>query len=287
MGYDFRAYRENSNPTAHAAGRYDLTTHFTRGPLDNSTAATIGQELASFLLGVPTGGLIDRNTARSNQTLYNGVFFHDDWKVNQRLTLNLGLRYEMEGADTERYNRNIRGFDPNGSSPIEAAAKAAYTANPIPEIPASSFSVKGGLLFADAQHRGFWNSDKNNFQPRIGIAYTPHFESGFLRRIFGSEGKSVLRGGFGIYMEPFVIDGVQQTGFSQSTSIVPTQDNGLTLAPACATSSSLFNPFPTGVPDPPGSSLGAGTFLGRGLTFIPPDKLATRLVHRPQFSVPT
>ena len=285
MGYDFRAYRENSNPSAHAAGRYDFTTTFTRGPLDNSTAASIGQELASFLLGVPTGGLIDRNTARSNQTLYDGVFFHDDWKVNQNLTLNLGLRYELEGATTERYNRNIRGFDANVSSPIEAAALAAYAAKPIPEIPASSFKVKGGLLFADAQHRGFWDSDKNNFQPRIGFAYTPHFHNSVLRTIFGGESKSVLRGGFGVYMEPFIIDGVQQTGFSQSTSIVPTLNNGLTLAPACPTCSSLFNPFPTGVADPPGASLGAATFLGRGLTFIPPDKRVNGMTQRWEFSV--
>src|SRR5712692_5593197 len=218
IGYDFRAYRENSNPSAHAAGRYDFTTTFTRGPLDNSTAATIGQELASFLLGVPTGGLIDRNTARSNQTLYNGVFFHDDWKVNQNLTLNLGLRYELEGATTERFNRNIRGFDANISSPIEAAAKAAYAANPIAQIPAGSFSVKGGLIFADSQHRGFWDSDKNNFQPRIGFA-------------FQLNEKTVMRGGFGVYMAPYIIDGVNQTGFSQSTSIVPTLNNGLTFAP--------------------------------------------------------
>ncbi|MDQ2921937.1 MAG: carboxypeptidase regulatory-like domain-containing protein [Acidobacteriota bacterium] len=285
MGYDFRAYRENQNPTAHAAGRYDFSTTFTRGPLDNSTAAAIGQELASFLLGVPTGGLIDRNVARSNQTLYNGVFFHDDWKVNQRLTLNLGLRYELEGATTERYNRNIRGFDPNASSPIEAAAKAAYAANPIAEIPASSFTVKGGLLFADDQHRGFWQSDKNNFQPRIGFAYTPHFKSSFLRRMFGSENKSVVRGGFGVYMAPFVIDGVQQTGFSQSTSIVPTLNSGLTLAPACATCGNLFNPFPAGVADPPGASLGIGTFLGRGITFIPPNDRVNGMAQRWELSV--
>ena len=260
MGYDFRSYRENSDPAAHAAGRYDFGTNFTRGPLDNSTAAAIGQDFASFLLGLPTGGFIDRNASRSNQTLYNGIFFHDDWKVSQKLTLNLGLRYELEGATTERFNRNIRGFDETLSSPIEAAAKAAYAANPIPEIPVASFNVKGGLLFADDTNRGFWKSDKNNFQPRIGFAYL-------------LDEKTVLRGGFGVYMVPFVIDGVNQTGFSQSTSIVPTLNAGLTFAPACATCGNLFNPFPTGVIEPPGATLGIGTFLGRGITFTPLDRV--------------
>jgi hypothetical protein len=166
------------------------------------------------------------------------------------------VRYELEGATTERYNRNVRGFDPNASSPIEAAAKAAYTANPIPELPASSFTVKGGLLFADDDHRGFWVSDKNNVQPRLGFAYQLNQ-------------KTVLRGGFGIYVAPFTIDAVNQTGFSQSTSIVPTLNAGLTFAPACTTCGNLLNPFPTGVVAPPGASLGIGTFLGRGISFAP------------------
>ncbi|MCI0338974.1 MAG: carboxypeptidase-like regulatory domain-containing protein [Acidobacteria bacterium] len=259
MGYDFRAYRENSIPSGHVGGRYDFNTNFTRGPLDNSPGAAIGQEFASFLLGLPTGGVIDRNASRSNQTLYHGIFFHDDWKVNQKLTLNLGVRYELEGATTERYNRNTRGFDPNVSSPIEAAAKAAYAANPIPEIPVSSFQVKGGLLFADEENRGFWDTDKNNILPRIGFAYQLN-------------PKTVLRGGFGIYVVPFVIDGVQQQGFSQSTGIVPTLNSGLTFAPACSTCGNLFNASPTGVLTPPGSSLGAGTFLGQSYTFVNTDR---------------
>src|SRR5262245_53708431 len=263
MGYDFRAYRENSNPSAQAAGRYDFDTNFTRGPLDNSISASIGQQFASFLLGLPTGGLIDRNASRSNQTLYNGIFFHDDWKLNRKLTLNLGLRYELEGATTERFNRNTRGFDPNVSSPIEAAARANYAAKADPEIlkiiSPDNFKVRGGLLFADDQNRGFWETDKNNFLPRIGFAYRLNE-------------KTVLRGGFGLYMVPFVIDGVQQTGFSQSTSLVPTLNGGVTLAPACATCGDLFNPFPTGVAEPPGASLGAGTFLGRGFTFVNIDR---------------
>jgi hypothetical protein len=62
---------------------------------------------------------------------------------------------------------------------------------------------------------------------------------------------------------------VNQTGFSQSTSLVPTLNAGLTFAPACTTCGNLLNPFPTGVIAPPGASLGIGTFLGRGISFVP------------------
>src|SRR5207247_276572 len=113
--------------------------------------------------------------------------------------------------------------------------------------------------------------DKNNFQPRIGATYQ-------IRQ------KTVLRGGFGIYMAPFVIDAVQQTGYSQSTTIVPTLNNGLTFAPACVTCSNLSNPFPTGVVEPPGASLGIATFLGRGITFTPVER-RNGLSQRWEFSV--
>jgi len=249
-GYDVRAYRENASGAGNAAGRYDFRTDFTRGPFDNSAAASIGQELAAFLLGQPTGGLIDRNAARSNQTLYQAAFFQDDWRATNKLTLNLGLRYEYEGAPTERFNRNIRGFDDSSPSPIEAAARAAYAANPIPEVSPADFRVRGGLLFASSAHRGFWKADRTNFQPRLGLAYQLN-------------GTTVLRGGWAIYSVPFFIDGVQQSGFSQSTNIVPTLDNGLTFR------ASLFEPFPDGVDSPPGASLGLATLIGRDLDFVP------------------
>jgi hypothetical protein len=249
-GYDFRVYRENASGLGHAAGRYDFRTDFTRGPFDNSPSASIGQDLAAFLLGQPTGGLLERNTARSNQTIYHGIFFQDDWKATKNLTLNLGVRYEYEGATTERFNRNVRGFDETTSSPIEAAARAAYAANPIPEIAPQNFRVRGGLLFANQDNRGFWEPDKNNLQPRLGFAY----------RI---DDETVVRGGWAIYTIPFMIDGMDQFGFSQSATLVPTLDNGLTFR------ANLFDPFPEGLPAASGASPGLATFIGRDIEFVP------------------
>jgi hypothetical protein len=250
VGYDGRSYRENAYGPGNAAGSYDFGTAYTRGPLDNSPAAPIGQDYAAFLLGQVTGGSIDRNASRSNQVMYHSVFFHDDFKVSSRLTLNLGLRYEYEGGLTERFNRNTRGFDLTSASPTEAAAKAAYAVSPIAQVAASAFQVKGGYLFAGSSGRGVWTPDKNNFQPRLGVAY----------KIANS---TVLRGGWGVYMVPFIIAGVNQAGFSQATNIVPTADAGLTFL------ATLANPFPNGVIDPPGASRGLSTFLGRGVSFVP------------------
>ncbi len=250
LGYDGRIFREDASDSGDAAGRYVFGSDFTRGPFDNSAPAPIGQELAAVLLGQPTGGSIDRNATRSNQTRYQAIFFQDDWKITKKLTLNLGLRYEHEGGTTERFNRNLRGFDQTTPNPIETAARAAYAANPIPEVSPDNFQVRGGLLFASPDHRGFWRADRNNVQPRLGFALQ-----------IGN--RMVLRGGWSVYSVPFLIDGVQQATFSQSTNLVPTLDNGLTFR------ANLANPFPDGVAEPPGSSLGLASFIGRDVEFIP------------------
>ncbi len=259
VGYGFFATRENSFGAGHAAGRYDFGTNFTRGPLDNASGAAIGQEFASFLLGLPSGGFLDRNASRANQTLLHGFFFQDDWKVTRNLSLNLGLRYEYEGPTNERFNRNTIDVDLTSASPIEAAAKAAYAAKPDAAIAPSDFKVRGGLLFADKGHRGFTNADKNNFMPRIGFAYQ-------------IKEKTVLRGGLGIFSVPFSTFAVNQTGFSRQTPIVATLDGGLTFTPVCAACANLVNPFPTGILAPLGADLGLSANLGQGITIFPRDK---------------
>jgi len=250
-GYDLRLYRENGSEPGRAAGLYEFRSNFTR-ERDNS-AGNFGQDVASFLLGLPTGGTIERNAGRLNETWYHGMFAQDDWKVSDKLTINLGVRFEYEGATSDSLNRNVRGFDPDASISIAAAARAAYAANPIPELAPSVFNPRGGLQFTSEQNRGFFDPDGNNIQPRVGFAYS-------------ISDRTVLRGGVGIYTVPNIIFGNFQPGFSGSTPIVTTLDNGLTFR------ANLANPFPDGVSDPAGADLGANTFLGRELSrFVPVD----------------
>lgn len=260
-GYDARLYHEFGSNLARQAGEYGITRSgaFTRAQ-DNSAVQNF-QDVASFLLGFPTGGSIDRNGTRLNDTWYHGVFVQDDWKVSSRLTLNLGLRYDYEGATTESQNRNVRGFDPNAVLSISAAAEAKYAAAPIPQIAASAWKARGGVGFATDGHRGFWNSDANNIQPRVGFAYKWN-------------DKTVVRGGWGLYTSPFVIASVNQMGYSQSTPFTASQDRGLTFQ------STLNNPYPSGVLQPAGNSLGPNTFLGQSLSRFAPADLQNAQLSR-------
>ncbi len=250
-GYDLRLYHEFGSNFGRQAGEYTNARNsaFTR-QFDNSTGQNF-QDVAGFLLGFPTGGAIEINATRLNDTWYHGMFVQDDWKLTERLTVNLGLRYEFEGATTDSENRNVRGFDPAATLGITSAAEAAYAANPIPQLPASAFTVRGGLQFASDDHPGFWNADKNNIEPRAGFAYR-------------LTGKTVLRGGWGIYTVPNIIFGNVQTGFSQSTPLTASQDRGLTFV------GTLNNPWPGGALQPVGNSQGPNTFLGQSLTRFAP-----------------
>jgi len=251
-GADTRLYREFGNRFQYdVSPSFSFPNTYTRGPLDNSPAAPIGQELASFLLGIP-GGSMRRSASYAEQEIFSALYFHDDWKITSKLTLNLGLRYEYETPLTERYDRSVKGFAYEVSNPIEAEARANYARSPIPEIPASQFRVLGGLTFAGGSAgRNLWDGEGNNLMPRIGLAYqlTP---------------KTVLRTGYGLFFETIGTNRSSsiQTGFTQSTPIIASQDSGLTYIASTA------NPFPRGLDAPLGPAGGLTTNLGQGLSFF-------------------
>ena len=216
---------------------------------DTATSPPLGGAIASLLLGLPQSGSMAVVNGYSVSNTWWGFFLHDDWKVSSKLTLNIGLRYELENPETERYNRMVGGFDAEAALTMAPQALAAYAAQPIPEIPVNQFKVQGGYIFLSSSHRQLWARNNLNIMPRFGLAYR-----------LGN--KTVLRSGYGIFFDNLGIGRslVNQTGFSRTTSLVGSLDLGQTYL------SSLVNPFPTGLLPPVGGSLGANQDLGLSIT---------------------
>lgn len=259
-GYDFRQLNEKFESNGFRSGRYlfDGTYTTQTSTLAGNAAQrnAYGRDLAAFLLGIPTANansFIDTPTMYDVKSKYHGVFFQDDWRINTRLTLNLGLRYEFETGITESDNRLVTGFDTIAANPLRAAALANYNALVPSGVPVTAIqNLAGGLLFAEGGGTA-QSADKNNFQPRVGISYS-------------WDDKTVIRGGFGIFTAPFQITAVNQTGFSLQSLFVPSTNTGQTFI------ATLDNPFPNGLSEPTGSSLGLGTGIGRDLTILSHDR---------------
>ncbi|HYP53833.1 MAG TPA: TonB-dependent receptor [Pyrinomonadaceae bacterium] len=268
-GYDYRVLRENFTSNGFQGGRFFFDGTFTSVDLTTTTNSNnqtnanrnrnvYGRDVAAFLLGIPTAStsqsLIDTSGINySAQSQYHGFFLQDDWRVSPKLTLNLGLRYELELGLTERFNRFLSGFNTNTPSPINAQAQAAYTtafnANPSNFLLApGQFQVFGGVQYADENNRALWTADKTNWEPRVGLAYQLN-------------DRTVLRGGFGVFMSPFRIlpDDIRQTGFNAQTPFVPTNDQGRTFV------ATLNNPFPSGFQSEFGASRGLLTSVGQDI----------------------
>ncbi len=268
FGVDLRTQRESSNSYGNSSGAYTFNQSWTRGPLDNTPAAPIGQDFSSFLLGLPAGGSFDVNATRTQSAKYFAVFIQDDLRIRNNLTFNIGLRYEKEGGTIERWNRTVRGFDSAAKLTLTDTAKANYAASPIALLPAAQFNPVGGVLFADGSNRTVYSPPGNAISPRFGFSWSPN--------LLGT--KTVIRGGYGVFYSTFGTTGIQQPGFSQTTQLVATLDNFLTPTTTFA------NPFPSGILQPIGSSSGVNTFLGQGVAFATPNPKQP-ITHRWNFNI--
>jgi len=159
-GVDARVIRVNVWE-ARAAGQFNFSAGMTQGPNPSQASSTAGNAIASLLLGAGTQNnvLIQNWKNVKSQNFYLAPYIQDDWRINERLTLNLGLRYDYETPRTERFNR-MNYFDPTVRSPLAAQ---------VPSLP----NLSGGLVFVGVNGNSRWQyePDRNNISPRIGGAY--------------------------------------------------------------------------------------------------------------------
>ena len=248
VGTEFRRYNDNNRSTGYASGLYGFTPAWTQANPERADSAS-GNEFASFLLGYPTTGQVDKNIFPAYRSHYYAAFVQDDFKVSTKLTLNLGLRWDYETPRYERYDRMIRGFGFDQASPIAGTAKNSAAAS---NCPACQAGLKGGLMYADPNNRYAFEPKRANWQPRVGVAY----------RMFDN---LVFRGGYGLSYLGQSSNG-QSYGYSRTTPLVSSTDGDLTPAV------SLSDPYPTNLfsggqlLDPIGNSQGLATNLGQSIS---------------------
>jgi hypothetical protein len=250
-GLDVRQTTVEARTIGSAAMQIGFSRTFTQRDFSRADALS-GSSFASFLLGAPGGsanGFIDNNVLPDYKWSFVAPWVQDDWKVSNKLTLNGGFRWDFNSPLSEKQDRLNYIFDPTIAVPVSAVDGRA---------------VNGGLTFVGVggAPKTPYGYDKNNFQFRGGFAYQ-------------LAAKTVLRGGYGRYfLNP--TDQGQSQGFSIQTALVGSNDGNRTPL------YNLGNPFPLGVAQPPGDSLGPKTFLGRDITFNNPDFV---IPYVDQFSV--
>jgi hypothetical protein len=227
--------------------KFNFPVGSTAGPDPANVTQGTGQGFASFLLGVPDngntnyGGLTGVNAQLATEKNYLGGYVQDDWKATPRLTVNAGIRYEVQTPLTERHNKQ-QYFDFNMINPIGSG---------------TGLNTPGGLVFnGGPNRRGLYNTSYSNFGPRLGVSY----------RVTD---KFVVRSGYGIFFIPSYTGNGPADGYTQTTPITGTQN----FIPF----DTLSNPVPNGILLPQGSALGALQDVGQTVPAVRSARASTYL----------
>lgn len=227
-GFECRLLRFMSFQIVAPTGSFSFDDRPTTGPSPDVISTMSGIGFASFLLGLPSSGSFEFAQPLTIFHHYYAGYIQDDFKVTQRLTLNLGLRWDVETGTAETHNR-MAFFLANEPSPL--AGKVSGFGN-----------LRGLLQFTgNGNPRTGWNASKKRFSPRFGLAYR-----------IGAD--MVVRMGYGVFFLPMSLEAVGATGFNFSASLVQDVNNPTTT---------LSNPFPNGFPTP--GNQGPLTLIGESI----------------------
>ena len=234
FGFAFESARQTGGGIF--SGDFRFNRGMTSGPVAALNSTTSGNSIASLLLGTGSSGNIPTRPLMATNKMYYALYLQDSWRVNRRLTVNYGLRWETQKPTTERYNRGSNFFYDE--------------VNPLGQR--VGMNLKGGLVFLNEDNRYQWDPDYIDFAPRIGIAYK-------------ITDKLVMRTGYGVFFPP-VLGGIYSIGYSADTPWV-TSLGGDGITPF----NLLSNPVPDGLVPAIGSSRGLETNLGLGVGDFPRD----------------
>jgi hypothetical protein len=173
FGGQFHNDQVNSNPNATFNGTFSF--------LGTET----GNPFADFLLGLPSNYTQTSGQHFYLRNRYEGTFVEDSWHARSSLTVNLGVRWDIIAPWNEKYG-NIQTIIPGAQSVLYPNAPPDLVVPGDPGIP-------GGLS----------PTRYNNFALRIGLAYSPKFDTGLLHMLFGDSGKSSIRASYGIFYTAF------------------------------------------------------------------------------------
>lgn len=247
FGGDYRIIGVNSINYGASTGTYTFSGLYT------------GNAAADLLLGYPVSGNVPLNTQVDGYVKYSSLYAQDDWRLNDSFTINYGLRMERETGLAERDNQATVGFDYNATSPLNSKV------NVIDPVTGQRRDIKGGLMYAGVNG----NPTVQGNQPAVKIA--PRFGM-----VYSMNPKTVVRGGWGLYYAPWNYaaagtDGWGQIGYSATTLIQNPQTAG------SVPTVTIDNPFPSGIVQPSGNSLGLLTGAGGDIRFVDQTKGAPRV----------
>jgi hypothetical protein len=236
FGFQFEVGRDNYAQSNIASGAFDFCISgqacFTALPGVPGT----GSSFADFLLGYADNfnnfenhffaqALVPAFTA--GQQIYRAFYVEDSWHTTQKLTLNLGLRYDLQGPWSERFNR-LSYFDPSATNYLSQF------------VGSGSPAVKGDVFLVTPGNRNNIPLEKTDFAPRVGLAYN-------------LSPNTVIRSGYGIFWIPtyvsFSVNPLNDMVNAGTTTYTGTVDGTHPV-------NTIASPFPAGISPPPGRSLG-------------------------------
>ncbi|PYR49092.1 MAG: hypothetical protein DMF89_13720, partial [Acidobacteria bacterium] len=244
FGADLRRLGISTMTETAMAGSFTFDRLFT----SSSSAPGSGAELASLLLGLPSSGFAPANRGELEWfTRYYGGYVQDDWRLNSKITLNYGVRFDHEDGLQEIQNRQTVAFDRTAVNPLDALVPKTGTL-------LQGRTLTGGLVYAgvDGAPTQQGNLPPVEVSPRLGLAWKLN-------------DKTVVRSGGGVFHAAWQYSASQhgQIGFTQRTPV--TQSSPESAVPIVT----LDNPlFPAGLLAPLGSSKGLLTGVGANVDFI-------------------